>query len=457
MLNLNLKNYNIKLEHIYVILSLLFGIAFVFINGPFQAPDEYTHFYRAYQISDGKLVCEHYNNENGAYVPKSLVETNIIKNSQQIPFHSEKKFNVKDILSSFNTPLKPEEKIFIAIPNTSAYSPIVYLPQSIGIKIGRELNLSPLLLMYLGRLFNLIFSTVIIYFSIKNIPGKKNLLFVFGLMPMLLYEASSLAADGVINCLAIFTISYFIKLFKDNNEKLKNKEIIMMFLLVALISLTKQVYFLFSLLYFLIPKERFKNKKQYLILGFASIFLSILINIFWMKISGAGNVLSTNSNASPKDQVIFILKNPVFFIETFIRTMILHGNFYLKSFIGILGWLDTNIPDSIIYSYLVILIITSIVNNEDKSFSLKNRVLLLFLFLGTIVLIITALYVTYNVVGNSIAEGVQGRYFIPAGLLLLLALEVKNIKIKYFNILSTIYVILVLIVTEIILFNRYYV
>ncbi|AGK97869.1 DUF2142 domain-containing protein [Clostridium pasteurianum] len=457
MNRISFKYYHIKLEHIYVILSLIFGIIFVFINGPFQAPDEYSHFYRAYQISKGNLICEHHNNMNGAYVPKSLIMSNQIKLSEDIPFHSDKKFNIKNIMFELtHVQLNPKDEMFVAIPNTSAYAPIMYLPQSMGIEIGKKFNLSPLALMYLGRLFNLIFSTTMIYFSMKNISSKKSLLFLFGLMPMLLYESASLSADGVTNCLSIFTISYFIKLSKNGNEGLKVKEVLIMFLLICLVSLTKQVYFLFSLLYFLIPKYKFKSKKQHLILGFFIIILSILINLFWMNISGANHVLSTNSNASPKDQVIYILQHPILFIEIFARTITLNGEFYLKSFIGILGWLDTKLPNYIIYSYVIVLIVASLINNENEKINFKNRIILLLLFLSIGILVVTALYITYTLVGGSTVEGVQGRYFIPIALLLFLALGIKNIKIKYFNVFCVIYVILVLISTQVILFNRFY-
>lgn len=56
--------------------------------------------------------------------------------------------------------------------------------------------------------------------------------------------------------------------------------------------------------------------------------LCILINVFWMKVSSTGSMLSTNINASPKNQVLYIIEHPIIFIKTFF----VHSK-YMKNFI----------------------------------------------------------------------------------------------------------------------------
>lgn len=448
---------NIKLEHIYVILSLVFGLLFVIINGPFQSPDEFAHFYRAYQVSDGKLVCEHYNGQNGAYVPESLIQSDIVQYSQRVPFHTNVRFNSHDIISSLSIPLNKKDIIFISIPNTASYNPIVYLPASIGIGIGKMFNLSPLVLMYMGRICNLVFSITLFYFSIRNIPNKKILLVLFGLMPMLLYQSATLSADSVTNCLAVFLISYFIRLTQQVKENISRKEIIFMFCLVAIVSVTKQVYFVLSLLYFVIPEKKFENKRQYLVIGTLIFLLSIFTNLLWMKVSGAGNVLSTGGVASPKDQVIYVLYHPIFCIKTIIRTIEVNYKFYFQSFIGVLGWLDTILPDYLINSYAFLLIAAGAFSKNEKIIKRRTKVIIVLVAILISLLVILALYVTFTAVGKPIVDGVQGRYFIPSALLILLSFEFKKMEnIRYFNVICIVYAIFALSTTEIILFNRYF-
>ncbi|MER3433396.1 MAG: hypothetical protein C4288_08190 [Leptolyngbya sp. ERB_1_1] len=43
-------------ERAFLILSLIFGMMFIIALAPFQSPDEPAHFYRAYQLSEGKII-----------------------------------------------------------------------------------------------------------------------------------------------------------------------------------------------------------------------------------------------------------------------------------------------------------------------------------------------------------------------------------------------------------------
>lgn len=456
MKNLIFRISNIKLKHVFVFLSLIFGICFVFINGPFQSPDEYAHFYRAYQISEGHLLCEHYKNENGAYVPVTLVESKEVIFSKVVIGNKEKKFRKEDIITSFNTKLNPKKMMFMSIPNTAAYCPILYLPQAMGIEIGKILNQSPLMLMYLGRFFNLIFSTTIIYFAIKNLPVKKNLLFLYGLIPMLLYQSASLSADGFTNSICIFTITYFAKLAISHKKSVEKREIIAMFLLVILVSLTKQVYFLITLLYFLIPKTKFKSKKHYITIGVSLILVTALVNLLWAKISGTDPTTLNQTGVVPKDQIVFILAHPLLYIKIFIKTLSIETFSYINSFIGVLGWLEVTLPKYIVISYVPMLIIATL-NGKVKCFDFKQRKIMALIFLATFVLIMTAIYVTWTSVGGQKVIGIQGRYFIPIVLLLLLAFDSDLLNIKDINVVIVLYSVIVLTVTSVTLYHRFFV
>ncbi|MCK6693665.1 MAG: DUF2142 domain-containing protein, partial [Thermoanaerobaculia bacterium] len=57
----------------FVPLSLFFGAILVFITPPFQSPDEYNHFFRAFQVSKGRFYPETlHHNRLGGYLPASL-------------------------------------------------------------------------------------------------------------------------------------------------------------------------------------------------------------------------------------------------------------------------------------------------------------------------------------------------------------------------------------------------
>ena len=115
---------------VFLVLAAVFGLAFLVLTPPFQVPDEHVHFYRAYHVSqlkvtgnvlEGKLA--------GDVLPISLGET-AWGLSEGIPFHPEKKQDVKKIFEAFKRPLKPEAVIFTDFRGALVYSPIAYLPQA---------------------------------------------------------------------------------------------------------------------------------------------------------------------------------------------------------------------------------------------------------------------------------------------------------------------------------------
>jgi len=51
----NSKSFRINEEYVFVVVALLFGILFVFLNPPFQSVNEDGHFLSAFVRSEGRL------------------------------------------------------------------------------------------------------------------------------------------------------------------------------------------------------------------------------------------------------------------------------------------------------------------------------------------------------------------------------------------------------------------
>ena len=124
---------------IFVVLGSIYGFAFLFITPPFQAPDEIQHFYRAFSISEGNFIAIKKENTVGRILPVSLVTT-VTAVMKDIHFHPENKQTIADILAIVNLPLEMDNRNFLPFPNAALYPPIPYLPQSLGIHIGKVFN-----------------------------------------------------------------------------------------------------------------------------------------------------------------------------------------------------------------------------------------------------------------------------------------------------------------------------
>jgi hypothetical protein len=43
-------------EWYFLVIALTFGLATMIVTPPFQVPDEFHHFYRAYQVAEGQII-----------------------------------------------------------------------------------------------------------------------------------------------------------------------------------------------------------------------------------------------------------------------------------------------------------------------------------------------------------------------------------------------------------------
>ena len=72
-----------------------------------------------------------------------------------------------------------------------------------------------------------------------------------------------------------------------------------------------------------------------------------------------------------------------------------------------------------------------IISNYSRE---KQKLWMLFLGISTILIIELAMYISWSSVGSTRLEGIQGRYFIPVAILILLPMCMKNNYVKFKNI-----------------------
>src|SRR3989339_542516 len=240
-----MNKLNIKPENAFLCLAGFFGILFIFITPPFQSPDEQEHFYRTYQVSELQLVAQKENEKVGGYLPKSLKDIAQIT-MDDIPFHPEKKASIHTILS-----------------------------------VCKILKLSPIKLMYLGRISNLAFWILSVFVVIRIIPVLKWTFFILTLMPMSIFLAASLSGDTVTNSLIFLFIAVVLRIAYREEKNISRNNFIFLFFLALSISMTKQIYFLIPALILLIPPDMFGGRKKYYLSFISIVLLCIFLAVRW--------------------------------------------------------------------------------------------------------------------------------------------------------------------------------
>ena len=358
------KLKNVKPEQLFLILCLIFGVAFLLATPIFQVPDEPDHLLKSIHISKGEIIPE-----------KSMV--------------------------------------FV-----SSYPPVPYVASASVIFVGKLVNNSYIdLIIYFARLANLLLYALIVYAAIKLTPVHKWVFFLLALMPMTLYEAASLSADSFTIAISFLLIASFLE-FSFNKEKkeLNTKNILFLFFLGLMIALSKQIYIVLLLLFFSIPSHKFGNRRQ-MFSSFLLISIPLLLIIEGWCFLIQGAYVPTLPEISFHGQIFYMLLHPIAFIQALFCSFLHYAQYYLVSFVGTFGWLDnrldTPLPPMLVYSYLAILILLSLIDNNEFHIHLKQKLVYLTTFLLSFLSIFVLEYIAWNVVGSNIIEGVYGRYFIP--------------------------------------------
>jgi len=314
--------------------------------------------------------------------------------------------------------------------NVAIYSPIQYLPQSIGIWIARIFTDKVIVIAYAARITNAIVCIAILYLAIKKIPFGKNILLLCSYIPVLLEGVCTLSADGFTISVCFLFIAYVLNLMNDSKKIIEKKDIFALTGLCIIIALCKIVYLPLVGLLLLIPKERFKTKKQKTIMIIVIWFIAIICSLSWLMI--ANQYLEVQTAGSSTDKVISVLKHPIEYMQKVMYTMNTDGQAHLMSmFGGRLTWFDMSIDYGIPYTILIVFLILMVSDTTLKDkFSKFAKVIGVLIILAIIMLTYTSLYMQWTDDGNLKILGVQGRYFIP--FLPLIGLIIgSGLKIKY--------------------------
>ena len=423
-------------QKLFLCLSIPAILLFVITIPALQGFDEATHFLRAYQVSTGDFVSERFGKRAGGPIPINVsnmndAALNDLIRSAQSGLHEKAHIGYYKTYLKENHPDKNIVNKYFA--GSAVYSPVSYAPQSIGIFLARTLRLPLLSYIYIGRILNAAVFIALAYLAIRLAPKGKWALFAVAALPTTLTAASTLSPDALLNGAALVLVALFLKALFDRAE-IKPKYILGMFGAIAVLSLTKQTYFILALLpLFLPPKRVYGSIKRYIFWNALLLLMAIGLTTVWY--SQVGDVakygyLDTRPtlNVSPVAQEHYILHNPINYAGTLAWEILGHFNHQYLQLAGFLTWKGILMPEYIIFLIYLGLVASFLISRsevEKSDLSLPDRSRRIAslgpLAVAAIIIIIiyTGLYIYFSTVKEQQIEGVQGRYFIPLiGLLL---------------------------------------
>lgn len=402
----------VRPERVFLVVGAVFGLLFLFVTPPFQAPDEYAHFYRAFQVAQGGLLAQRHDGVLGGWLPVSVLTT-AERAAPGIAFHPEKKERLEDLLALIEMPLAPARRSFVGFPNTACYVPFLYLPQAAAIGVGRLLGLAPILLTYTGRAGNLAAWLCLGHLALTVTPIMRWPMLLLLLMPMSLFEAASLSADAMTNAVSFLFTAYCVRFAVRETDRIGSREWALLTLLCATVAVSKQVYLPLGALVLWIPARKFGDRRRRIVCLVVAGAVTVLAWGAWTSWVAKTRVELLPYTSVP-GQIAFIRHHPGQFLRIVFTTLSDHPSNQLRSFVGILGWLDTPLPNRFIKSYYFMLALAALATGRPGiRVSARQRLLAIAVAAACVLALLVVCYVIWTRAGGPIIEGIQGRYFIP--------------------------------------------
>ena len=385
-------------------LIFISGVCFALVTPPNQVSDEPSHYMRSYAMGMGDF---HFDQQqewpNDVYL---LMEAFPVAYRNGYPAE-----NGNSILDRFEIYFDSVEsgKVGEAV-GIIIFQIIPYLPQALGVFIGRLFGADALVCYYLARVMNLAFYSFCCYVALSWAKRFRMMLFAIMAMPLTLFIAASCNNDSMLFGLMFIVFSTVLC------DKFSKKQAIAFAASFAVLCTSKASYIVFILLALLmVDKEKWNirlKKWQYFAIAAASLFvvyqgMGLLVGL----LSNYGEIPRTMEDSNPSAQLMFVLSNPLRYLVVFLDT--LRNNSFFLSSGGLLGWIDVDIK-VVSFATPIMLLWATAKNAPLLGKKDLNRMLV---FLATTILtygvVLTGMYLTWTPVTLPQVIGIQMRYLLP--------------------------------------------
>lgn len=419
-------------ENIFLIAALTLGTVMSLVIGLNTVPDEPSHIDTAYSISNEIMG-----------IPESTKPGYLYKRAEDVDMAAEEKqslnvYHYERLYRQLFSMSRDDNLVECAGRNNLGNaSKVYYIPQAMGITIGRICGFGMLSTMMLGRLLALISYTIITYIALRKIPFAKLSLSLIGVLPISLQQAASFSYDGMINAVAFLYLSYCLCIIYGNN-RIKWTEIAVLAISGSMLATVKGGVYVplcfMPLLVWSVRKALSVREKKYItavvLINIFSFMRGNLINTIQRFMRASGSVTG-GSSSSQIYTFSDILEKPVKFIGMFVNTFYKQGDSYLRNLLGgNLAWREVNISWFVVVCTLLLLLLSCITSAKEKSIRIQEKVYLGIVAIGTFCCIELSMLLAWTPITIKYITGVQGRYFIPFLLVVLVAMRGSLLSIK---------------------------
>ncbi len=436
---------SLKIENVFLFLSLSIGFLMTLIIPAMVVPDEPLHMTSAYTLSNKLMGIEP---ECGDYLVMRYGDNEAKLLSKEIDrayynTYYERLFN------------EPEYPVLMSTANHENYTtPYMYIVPAIGLTICRLCGLNTISTYLICKWMNLILFSLIVYYAIKRMPFAKTLVAVWALFPIIMQQAGSFSYDNGILALSALVIALTVNfMYGPSYERKLWKYIDMILLILGALMLVPSKNFgiipMAILPLMLVGKflwDRRENIKAYLkekkcrrvalalaitaILVVVAVVVVMVIRHLLADADGQGHYLSyVGQFAYPAG---YYLKHPVDLIIKLWTTFWMYGEDYFGQMLGAsLGWLEIEIPLLFVLPFFLLFLLASVrKDDESQPIGVVSKLWMVTVFLGICAIACAGMLLYWTPMSSTFIKGIQGRYFLPGLVLAGLCLRTKNASVS---------------------------
>ena len=239
----------------FLVVALPLGILAVFLIPPLQELDGTAHLLRIDQIAHGHLVAKLAPDGRALVTPGGCVEGfidgHIARGMTPGPMHPADSLRAQPCTVG----------TVHDISNTALNTPVSYLPQLLGYRLG--LAVGGINLAYFGaRLAGLLAYLSLGWLALRLATRGRALLFVVALLPSSLELASVLSADSFTVGLALLIVALVIRLRSTAGRRARPWELGLLAVSLCLLAVSKNTYGPFALLTLALPSTLFRSARR---------------------------------------------------------------------------------------------------------------------------------------------------------------------------------------------------
>jgi uncharacterized membrane protein len=381
---------------------------------PMQSPDEGTHLVRAYAISKGRLLPTTPEGKmSGDLVDDGLLRYGLAGTYEWL--QGPRRLTERRLAELAGMTWDPAgAETFFESPGATYYAPLVYLPHGLGLAFGRWLGLTVEATLAWTSLLVSTLSAALVLAAVA-LWRPPPLVWGLLLLPMTIAQAASPTIDGITIGAFVLCLSLFAR-FHASGKPMPPAPLAA-FVLCLIVCVTCRIH---ALVLLLLPFALHARTRQRAMLAGGAV--SALAAFGWTLLV----MLTTVDKRAPRsgstlDALRHFGAAPEEFAALVYRTLASseRQDLYARSFIGIMGWVDTPLTPGQYTGFglgLLAMALLSLAQWHPRHPGM--RMTLVAMGVASALTVFAALALTFTDIRAATIEGVQGRYFMMPFLLI---------------------------------------